>query len=161
MPLIWLKLSFCFFAFFLPVIWVTTAFFFFFFLLSPQYMLNIPVSIWLAYIKFWNFYIEDCGSLKSKNIHISFYRQASTLFKRTLGLSMQPSHHKYEAASKFIDSGLSESVTHKVICNSWLQFSCFFWLLFFLRRMRWFLLEYNVLSYKPKILYQIHFTNIM
>lgn len=83
---LWLKLFFFFLAFLLPVVWVTTLLKM---ILSPHYIFNNPVSNWLVYVEFWNFYIEDCGRLRVKNRHLSLYCREQ-IFRHT-GLSRQTS----------------------------------------------------------------------
>lgn len=62
---LWLK---HFLAFLLPFVWVITLLKM---ILSPHHIFNNPVSNWLVYTEFWNFYIEDCGGLRVKNRHLS------------------------------------------------------------------------------------------
>lgn len=125
---------------------------------SPTSMLNNAISIWLTYLKLWNYYTEDCGRLRRKNIHISFCREACIPFKRTVGLAMQPSYNEHETASKFIENGLPECGTHKGIHNSWLGSVVVVVVVF--EENEVIFLEYSILSYKAKIVYQIHSTAI-
>ena len=81
---------------------------------SPVYAQRLNIYL-VGSGKPLDLYVEDRGRLRGKNVHIFFLQIDVYRFSRTLGLSMQFSHHEHEAASKFTADGVSETVIHKIM----------------------------------------------